>query len=81
MRKCMKCKENIDESAGVFWVVNEEMSDEFLECWTCHDYRMNNGSTTQCECCGNYFTPDHLEINPETGEKELCPYCHKIWCE
>lgn len=78
---CDYCKEPLSEYDDYHAVVNEGFEDEKHECNICHEYNLDNGITTMCECCGMYFTPDHLKINSKNGLQEICPYCGEVWCE
>lgn len=81
--QCVKCgcllDDFVDERSE--FVINAGQNDEFRVCFACHQDLMENGEHTQCESCGNCFTPDCLRDNPENGVRELCPYCGEVWCE
>lgn len=84
MSICNRCKETFTEDDCASFIppsVNEGMNDEYHLCETCFNFECNNGIITSCECCGMYFTPDHLKINPRNGLQEICPYCGEVWCE
>ncbi len=81
MDKCAYCKKDIDSYNEYNAVVNLGFDDEKHECDLCHVYNLDNGITTICESCGVLFEYHHLLVNPETNIKELCPYCHEVWCE
>lgn len=49
--------------------------DECELCFACHREKLFNGQYTQCENCEMYFTTNHMLENPETGGREICPYC------
>ena len=82
MSICNRFKETLTEYNCEFNIlVNRGMSDEYRLCDSCFDFECNNGIITSCECCGMYFTPNHLKVNPENGLQEICPYCGEVWCE
>ena len=74
--RCWKgfCEDDIRE-------VDSNTSTARLLCDECVAYEENNGELTRCENCGDVFSPQFLETNPENGESEICPYCKEVWCD
>lgn len=68
------CEDDIRE-------VDSNTSTARLLCDECVAYEENNGELTRCENCGDVFSPQFLETNPENGESEICPYCKEVWCD
>ena len=60
---------------------NEKPAEYKYLCPDCVSDLEQNGILTRCECCGEVFYALDLQTNPETGEKELCPFCHEVWCD
>ena len=81
--QCKNCRCELDDYTDerCEFTINSGHSDEFRVCFACHRELIENGAYTQCESCGNYFTPDYLRDNPVNGVRELCPYCSEVWCE
>lgn len=76
---CNACKEAIDSDDASYF--NIGLEDEFPVCFSCHVDLLPSGGHTQCECCGAYFTTNHMRVNPENGVTEICPYCGGVWCD
>lgn len=76
---CDKCGKEFWEYDGR--EVDSNTSTARLLCDECVAYEENNGGLTRCENCGDVFSPQFLETNPENGESEICPYCKEVWCD
>lgn len=74
--KCKICGEEIKEFD--YTVVNNGFYDEYLECPWCHAYN-NFKDIVHCENCNSYFSSKHLLNNCTDNNKEICPYCNKIY--
>lgn len=75
-----------DKCGREFWEydireVDSDTSTARLLCDECVAYEEDNGELTRCENCGDVFSPQFLETNPENGESEICPYCKEVWCD
>ena len=68
------CEDDIRE-------VDSNTSTARLLCDECVAYEENNGELTRCENCGDVFSPQYLELNPENSEQEICPYCKQVWLD
>lgn len=77
MNICDICSCETDE----IYIVNDGFLSCQEMCYSCYCEQLGNGTITGCECCGEVFSPLHLEINLSSGENEICPYCGEIWCE
>jgi len=67
--ECKNCGKELRDEDGI--LVNGGFEDSFHECERCHDDATEEGSTILCECCGGYYTPNHVK---EDGDPP-CPYC------
>lgn len=76
---CDKCGKEFWEYDGR--EVDEETDAAMLLCNSCVDYMEDTGQLTRCDCCGEMFSPQRLEINPQNSEQEICPYCKQVWCD
>jgi len=78
MSICASCNMELDRLDVSYPYPNDMRK---RECPGCHDYSMESGAMTQCDECGSYFPDSHLKMNKETGQREICPYCGRVWCE
>lgn len=76
---CAECETAYDKGCGDIRVVNEGLPDEKWLCFYCCTNQEDTGKLTQCDGCGEVFSPRHLKINPENGKREICPCCGGVW--
>lgn len=82
--QCRECKRETSDVLGdndARYIINDGYEGQFVVCFSCHRELMERGEYTSCEACGSYFEGDYLRDNPANGVRELCPYCHEVWCE
>lgn len=76
---CTECKQPIEDELDMR-IVNERLGGDRVVCAHCLADLESDGTLTRCEECGEVFSPMYLEVNPETNDIELCPYCGKVFC-
>lgn len=82
---CLQCDTITCDDGDEYspYEINAGFTDRHTVCFACHRNMMDNGDHTMCDCCGAYFTYNHLLPNKDDpeGSNEICPYCGEIWCE
>ena len=82
--KCAECGRTLDDKSDrtMPCTYNLGFSDETTVCHVCMDYMFEHIELTSCECCGVYFTYNHLIPNKDHDDiEEICPYCGGIWSD